>query len=185
MAHHVLSLEVPETLNNCVLRIVDMAVYNPDVTPRCPILSVTLPGFNYSVQFNETQIQPGFAVNLTACDLEVQTLNCGSQFDPLPDGIYVIRYSVSPNEMVYVEYNHLRRTKALAKYEKALCGLDIAACAPDVETEKKLRDLQLIKGYLDAAKSTVEVCHNPKRGMEIYNYAVQLLDKFSCKTCQK
>lgn len=185
MAHHVLSLEAPETLNDCRLRIIDTSVYNPDSPVKCPILSVTLPGFNYSVQFNEADIAPGFSLNLTACDLEVQTLNCGSQFDSLPDGIYVIRYSVSPNEHVYVEYNHLRRTKALNKYQSVLCDLDVAACAPDSETENKLKELNLIRMYLDTAKAAVEICHEPKRGMEIYKYAMKLLDKFTCKTCQK
>lgn len=186
MANHVLSLEAPETLNDCILRIVDTSVYNEDVEIRCPILSVTLPGFNYSVEFTDAEgIVPGFSLNLTACDLEVQTVNCGSQFNPLPDGIYIIKYSVSPNQYVFVEYNHLRRTQALMMYNSALCSLDVGACMPDAELEKKLRDLQLIKMYLDTAKAAVEICHEPRRGMEIYNYAVNLLRKFECKTCQK
>lgn len=185
MANHKLSLESPETLNVCILRLQDTSVYNEDVTIKCPLLSITLPGFNYSVEFDETEIAPGFNLNLTACDLEIQTLNCGSKFEGLPDGIYVIRYSVSPNDLVYVEYNHLRRTKALLCYNEALCDLDIAACAPDSETEAKLKELNFIKMYLDAAKAVVEICHNPKRGMELYSYAVKLLGKFNCKTCQK
>lgn len=185
MANHVLSLEAPATLNTCLLRIIDTSVYNPDVTVKCPQLSVTLPGFNYSVVFEEPEIEPGFSLNLTACDLEVQTVNCGSQYDPLPDGIYVIKYSVSPNDLVYVEYNHLRITNALNIYNGVLCSLDVAACAPDAETSAKLKELNMISMYLQVAKATVETCHEPKKGMEIYNYALKLLGKFTCRTCQK
>lgn len=185
MATHVLSLEVPETLNDCILRVQDTSIYNESMGVKCPTLLVTLPGFNYSVVFNDAEIAPKFSLNLTACDLEVQTLNCGSSYNALPDGIYILKYSVSPNEQIYVEYNHLRRTKALTAYNEALCDLDVAACAPDAETDKKLRELQLIKMYLDTAKASVEICHNPKRGMEIYSYAMKLLSKFGCLTCQK
>jgi hypothetical protein len=186
MAQHKLSLEALDVMNECILRIVDTSVYSPAVATDCPILEVTVPGFKYSIQFSEDtapSIAPGFMTSLTACDLELQFENCGTTFKGLPDGIYVIKYSVSPNNVVYVEYNHLRITKALIKYEKVLCDLDIAACEPTKETDKKLEELRKIKMYLEAAKAKVETCHEPKKGMELYTYAMKLLDKFECNTC--
>lgn len=190
MAQHVLSLEAPDTMNKCILRIVDTSVYNQDIPIKCPVLWVTVPGFNYSVQFtddaevgNPIQINPGFIVNLTACDLEIQSLNCGTVYNDLPDGIYAIKYAVSPVEHVYVEYNHLRITKALHKYQAILCDLDLAACDPPTSVKEKLNKLRLIRMYLDAAKAQVEYCLQAKKGMELYNYAVKLLDKLSCSTC--
>lgn len=187
MAQHVLSLEAPDTMNKCILRIVDTSVYNPDIPVKCPVLWVTVPGFNYSVQFTESTTpvaaSPGFILNLTACDLELQSSNCGTFFNDLPDGIYAIKYAVSPVEYVYVEYNHLRITKALAKYQAILCDLDIAACDPPTSVKEKLNKLRLIRMYLDAAKAQVEYCHHANKGMELYNYAVKLLDKMTCSTC--
>jgi len=186
MAQHVLSLEAPDTMNKCILRLVDTSVYNTDIPVKCPMLWVTLPGFKYSVQFTETSglaISPGFILNLTACDLEIQSSNCGTTYSDLPDGIYSIKYSVSPNEHVYVEYNHLRITKALHKYQAILCELDIAACDPPSSIKNKLNQLRLIKMYLDAAKAQVEYCLHAQKGMELYNYAVKLLDKMDCSTC--
>ncbi|TXG78751.1 hypothetical protein E6Q11_00435 [Candidatus Dojkabacteria bacterium] len=185
MAKHVLSLEAPDTLNLCQLRLVDTSVYNPDVEVKCPLLQITVPGFNYSVQLESPVVTPGFMLNLTACDLELQHQGCGTTFNTLPDGIYVIRYSVSPNEHVYVEYNHLRMSKALTTYKELLCELDLGACEPDAKTAKKWADLNKIRMYLEAAKAKVEICHEPKKGMELYNYAVKLLGKFECKSCQK
>jgi hypothetical protein len=183
MAKHVLSLEAPDTMNDCILRITDTSVYNADNDIICPLLEVTYPGFNYPVQFDESVIAPGFMLNLTACDLEIQIDGCGTDFNPLTDGIYILKYSVSPHEYVYVEYNHLRITEALTKWQAALCDLDLADCEPPAKIKEKMRQLQDIKSYLDAAKAKVETCHEPKKGMELYNYAMKLLDKFECKSC--
>lgn len=184
MAKHNLRLEIPTVTNDCILRIIDVSTYSSLNDVACPILSVTLPGFVLPVQFSEDFISTGFTVNLTACDLEVQTEECGTTFNALPDGIYVIKYSVSPNEYVFVEYNHLRMAKILARYDAILCDLDAGACAPSSELEAKLKELHMIKMYLEIARATVEVCHNPQRGMEMFSYAKKLLDKFSCTTCQ-
>jgi len=184
MAQHKLSLEIPETGTNWVMRIMDTSIYASDVEVDCPILEFTAPGFRYSVQLgSDSGLDPNFNINLSACDLQLQTTNCGTTFSALPDGVYVVKYSVSPNDQVFVEYNHLRMTKAILAYQEVLCDLDVAGCEPTAETEEKLKQLRKIRMYLDAAKAKVEICHNPAMGMELYNYAVKLLAKFGCKSC--
>jgi len=185
MSQHVLSLEVPDTMNPCILRVVDTSIYNSDAQVKCPILEITLPGFSYPVQFGENDIELGFIENFTACDLEVQIDGCGTSFSNLSDGIYILKWSVSPNDLVYVEYNHLRITNALICYQSALCDLDLAACTPTAEIEKKIKELRQIRMYLDAAKAKVEYCHEPAKGMVLYSYAMKLLSKFECKSCMK
>ena len=182
MANHVLSLEVPDTMNKCLLRIVDTSIYNSLNPATCQLLQVTLPGFNVPVQFSSTDIELGFMVNLTACDLELQTINCGTTYYDLPDGIYIIKYSVSPNEIVYVEYNHLRITNALYIIQCLLCYLDVGTCEPTDEIRDKLNKITLIRRYLDAAKAQVEYCHHPDKGMELYRYAIKQLNKLACNT---
>lgn len=187
MAQHVLSIEAPDTMNKCVLRLVDTSVYNPDKDPDCLLLQITLPGFKRPVEIKEPTIEPGFMVNLTACDLEVQTTNCGTTYANLPDGVYIIKYSVAPNQYVYAEYNHLRVTCALNKIQSIYCDLDIGACDPPVEIKSKLNQVRLAQQYLNAAKAMVEFCHNPDKGMKLYNYALKLINKIdcsgSCSTC--
>jgi hypothetical protein len=190
MAKHVLSLEVIETLNPCILRIDDTSVYAdspeencPGLPVTCPILNITPPGFNYSIEIGQDDIQSRFRVNLTACALDLQTESCGTEYRPLPDGIYIIKYSVSPNDQVFVEYNHLRTTQLRNKYEKVLCDLDISNCEPTADIEKKINTLKKIDIYIKAAKAKVEVCHEPKKGMELYKYAKKLLDGFTCSSC--
>jgi hypothetical protein len=122
-------------------------------------------------------------ITLTACDLQLQTSGCGTQYTNIPDGVYIIKYSVSPNETVYVEYNHMRISQALNLYNKILCDVDAAACDPPFRIKQRLEELRLINMYLQAAVAKVETCHEPQKGMSLYNYAVKLLKKMDCVNC--
>lgn len=183
MAQHHLSLEAPDTLNLCILRLVDTSVYDSNLSVKCPRLQVTVPGFTYAKTIEG--IQPEFIKNLTACDLGIQKDACGRVFNNLPDGIYILKYSVSPNDVVYVEYNHLRISWALTQVRAILCDIDVSGCKPDQIVQKKLDQLREIQDMLMAAKAKVETCGEPKKGMDIYNYAVKLLNKIECRTCHK
>lgn len=177
--NHVLSLDVPETLNACILRVIDTSVY-ADMPVICPVLAVTLPGFTSSVEISMTE---GFSENLTGCDLGIQTQNCGESYVDLPDGIYILKYSVSPSDIVYVEYNHLRMSKTLMKYKKVLCSIEVAGCEPSPDIKEKLKRARMIRDMLYAAAAQVEYCHHPKKGMEIFAYACRELDKMACSVC--
>jgi len=181
--NHKLSLEAPDTLNICQLRLIDTSVYDPNMLVKCPLLQVTAPGF--STSFYVANIAPEFMKNLTACDIGLQKVGCGTTLNPLSDGIYILKWSVSPNETVYVEYNHLRITAALIKVRKILCDLDISDCEPPIEVRKKQRELGDIMDDLYAAKVKVEDCEQPTKGMQIYNYCLERLNKFTCTTCAK
>lgn len=181
MGKHKLQLSVPDTLNLCMLRVVDESLYDEDMPITCPTLQIRTPGFSYAQTIED--VEPGFSYNLSACDLKVQTLHCGFEFNDLPDKIYVIRYSVSPNDQVYVEYNHMRISKALTRVRDYLCTLDLGACDPPVEIKKKQDEITEIQQFLMAAKAKVEVCHDAKKGLQLYSYAVERLDKITCKNC--
>jgi hypothetical protein len=181
MASHKLSLEIPDTLNSCVLRIVDMSVYDENLQVTCPRLQVSVPGFSGSYFVD---VESGFARNFSACDLGVQTEDCGSEFADLPDKVYVFSYSVAPNDVVYVEYNHLRITKALNKIREFLCEIDQSDCEPTEEVRLKLQQIDYIRQYLMAAKAKVEVCRDVKKGLALYNYAWSKIEKLDCKTCK-
>jgi hypothetical protein len=110
---HILSLDIPDTLNLSVLRVVDTSTYSTELAVACPTLQVLVPGFTDPVSV--TMVQGGETL-ITACTLGIQTTNCDTTLTSLPDGIYVIRYSVAPNDKVFVEYNYLRITAAVNKY---------------------------------------------------------------------
>jgi hypothetical protein len=178
MAKHTLSLDIPEILNTCIIRVIDTSNWNPDVPYECPKLEITPPGFN--LPFTIENLPQGFIRNFTACDLGIQSTNCSTFQNDLSDGVWILRWSVSPNDKVFVEYNHLRTTNILNKYYKLLCCLDIRGCDPTKEIQQQLKEAQFIKTLIDAAKAKVEFCHEPRHGMDIYRYACIRLDKLAC-----
>jgi hypothetical protein len=143
----------------------------------CARLEITVPGF---VSAAVVEVVHGFNRFLTSCDLGLQSVGCDDETLVLPDGIYVIRYSVSPNDAVFVEYNHLRMTQAWNKYFKQLCALNLGHCEPDAEVKETLRRFQLVRSFLEAAKAKVEFCHEPKKGMELFGYAGRMMEKKCC-----
>jgi len=181
MAKHTLSLEFPDTLNDCIIRVVDTSLYDDEIPTECPYLDIQGPGFLNAVRLD---VNPGFAnLNLTACDLMIQTTDCGVNFDTIPDGVYIFKYSIAPNDYVFVEYNILRMTNVMIRFNKVLCDLQLPSCDPLPEQKEKLKELRLIEMLLKAAKSKVEFCHVPGEGMDLYEYAKKRLDKLACITC--
>ena len=177
---HQLSLELPDTNNIKVLRIFDTSIYADGVGKDCGVLSITSPGFNLPVNI---ELLPGFNTTLTACTLGLQKTGCSDAVQPLPDGIYVINYSMSPNSIVQVEYNHLRVTQTVNRYYNLMCELEISACEPGADVKEKLEELRLIKSFIDAAKAKVEYCHSPEAGIELLIYAKKRLDKITNALC--
>lgn len=173
---HQLSLETPDT-NNCkVLRIFDTSTYGEGLDKECGTLQITSPGFNLPVSI---EVLPYYNIVLNACSLGLQKTGCGDSLQCIPDGIYVIRYSVAPNDKVYSEYNHLRVTQTLNKYYNELCKLEINGSEPDADVKEKFGQLQTIKNYIDAAKVKVEYCHQADEGMELLLYAQKKLNAYS------
>ena len=178
---HQLGLDIPYTANPTIFRVVDVSIYDALMDVDCQQLEITPPGFNEPVSIPvSTQ---NFSLVLTACSLKIQTQDCGSDAYMLPDGIYIIRYSVSPNDKLYVEYHHLRTTHLINKYNQLLCDLEIHACEPEPDVKAQLDELRLIKSFIDAAKVKVEDCHDDAEGMSLLVYAQQRLMKFSNDNC--
>jgi hypothetical protein len=178
---HQLSLDIQQTNNCSLFRIVDTSIYSTNLAVDCPTLLITPPGFNQPVSVNVEN--SGFDILITACNLGLQTEGCGSSSVTLPDGIYFISYSVSPNDKVFVEYQYLRNCQVLNAYYKELCNLELAACEPDADIKDQLDELRLIKSFLDAAKVKVEHCGDITKGMQLFVYAKDRLLKFGRGSC--
>jgi hypothetical protein len=177
---HQLSLEVPETNNCSVFRVLDTSLYTSELDVTCGTLQITSPGFNEPVSI---EVLPSFNLILNACTLGIQSSGCGTTSERLPDGIYVVKYSVSPNDKVYVEYYYLRVCQILNKYFNQLCRLELAACEPAADVKDQLNELTMIKSFIDAAKAKVEVCESPQQGMDLLMYAQKRLQKFADAYC--
>jgi len=177
---HQLSLELPDTNNVNVLRVLDTSLYAEDLGTSCGLLQITSPGYNTPVSI---EVLPQFNLVLNGCTLGIQASGCGEQCYAIPDGIYRIRYSVAPNDKVFVEYNYLRITQTLNKYFSILAEVEMAACEPESEIKDLLKELRMIKSFLDAAKAKVEYANQPEKGMELLYYAHKRLLRIGNDEC--
>lgn len=177
---HTLALDIPDTACDTILRIWDASVYGEGLDVDCPRLDIWLPGFVIPKYF--TELAPDFVLTLDAKDLGLQHPQAETPLS-LPDGLYKVRYSVSPNELVFVEYYHLRTTNIMNLYYQEICKLQLEACEPDAEQHQKLHDLRYIKMYIDAAKAKAEYCHAPEQAVDMLAYAEKLLRKYLTGCC--
>ena len=182
---HILALDVPDTACENVLRIADVSVYLPTGISG-PSLSITPPNSD-EVIFTDDDVYLNNDVTVLFNKVYTADLLGISDPDqdyicPLVDGLYVITYSICPNTEMYVTYNHLRTTISNNRYYAELCRLQLQACEPTVETKEKLSHLRYIKMLIDAAKAKVEYCNATQQGLDMFAYAVKLLDKFD-KSC--
>jgi len=177
---HQLFLDIPTTANPRILRIMDSSIYTDKLPVTCETLQITIPGFNTPITIT---VESGFNSVFNACDLGLQTQYCGNVSNIIPDGIYIIRYSVSPNDQVFVEYNHLRVTQFLNDYYQKLADIELSACEPSADIKARLNELRLIKSFIDAAKAKVEYEHDNQEAMTILEYAQTRLQKLDCFKC--
>ena len=179
MGQHILSLGFPETVNEGILLVDDTSTYDNILPVTCPNLQIMTPGFVTPASIDP--LTKGFRLIFNSCTLGVSTTgSCSKSLPCLQDGIYNIRYSVSPNDKVYVEYLMLRNVKAMNRYYTMLCQLDLKCCLPDKETQYMLQQLDIIRNYIVSAKVTVESCaHDPEAGINLLRYANALMDKMS------
>lgn len=175
-----LSLHIEESVDCKSILIKDTSVYNTKIQIECAELLVTPPGFEDTYSF---KVDPGFYNSYMSLDFE--TNSCEKDIYTLQDGIYQLRYQICPTDKLFVEYNHLRQCSALNMYYEGLCSLNIGNCELKKEQQEKADKLREIKTYLDAAKSYVEFCNAPDKGLELHNYAIEKLKKLNlnCKNC--
>tara|TARA_B110000008_G_C16978520_1_gene567211 strand:+ start:10006 stop:10548 length:543 start_codon:yes stop_codon:yes gene_type:complete len=178
-AKHILSLD-SSLVSNCeILHLKDTSQYAPNLEVDCAELLITAPGFSSAL----VETGPGFDLQITACSLNLQTTACNEDRVSLPDGVYVVRYSVSPNEKVFVEYNILRTTHLMDLFYEKMVDIDVSPCEPSSDKKEVMDQMSLIRTYIDAAKAKVEYAANPTQGMELYDFAKRKLEKITCKTC--
>ena len=183
-AKHILSLEILNVSNTRYLSIKDTSQYAKNLGTDCSELLITPPSPDgTTLKTSIIEVKPGFDLNATACAINLQSMSCNEIRTDIPDGVYVIRYQISPHDKVYVEYNFLRTTGLMKIYYEKLCALDMAACEPDSTRKGLLLEMNMIKMLIDGAKSKVEYCSQPDAGLELFNYAKRKLERITCKQC--
>jgi len=180
---HKLYLDFPENTNEGILRVEDSSIYSSTIPFNCPTLEIIPPGYTTATVY--TGLSKQFRLFLNACTLGMLTTGCGSTCPIIPDGIYHFRYSVSPGDKVFVEYNMLRIVIIMNRWEKTLCWINNVPCDPTNDKLVLLREMQLIWEQIQTAKALVEDKHEYSDGVQMYRLAEQKLENISrgCHEC--
>lgn len=180
MGKHILSINIPPVTNEAIFLVDDTSIYDSVLPVGNMNIQITPPGAN-----SPTVITPGargFRLILNACMLGVAPVGSCSDICPnIPDGIYGVRYSVSPNSKVFVEYLYLRIVSAMNRQRTLLYKMNLPCCLPDKEQEYALNCLNIIEDYLISAQVNVNDKGTPSDGINQYRYAIELMNKLSTR----
>jgi hypothetical protein len=177
-----LQVDYQDSNNPKTFRLVDDSEYNPKIEVCNTFLEVTPPGFNYPTTF---KVKPYFNMVLNASILNILKVKSVKLLADLPDGTYHIKYSISPNDELFVEYDYFRTVKLMYKYSRIVCGLlDKKRDYTVREFDDIKQEILWIRQLIESAKDKVEVCSQEEKGIDLYNEASHLLNKYvSCLIC--
>jgi len=172
----VLDILVIPTYNTLTLGVADASTYdtNPPVV-TAPTIEITVPNFGVvSLPFtpNEFNIFNSTSLGLSAV---------GEPLIPLPDGIYYLKYTVSPAITYNVEKNIMRTELIQEKFDNAFMKLDLMECDSAIRTQAKVNlnsIYYMISGSIAAANNCAVDTAN-----KLYMQADRMLNNFIRNNC--
>jgi hypothetical protein len=100
---------------------------------------------------------------------------------PLPDGVYHLKYSIAPAYENYVEKSFMRVDKLQQRFDEAFMRLDMMECDRAIKTQSKVELNSIyffIQGAIAAANNCAIVDAN-----KLYNRADRALTTFMKNDC--
>lgn len=168
-----LDINIIDTHSFKTLGIMDTSIYNPDIAIEEVTIEITPPGYKIPSQpyFKEKglNIYNSNSVGITRA-------SCQEELVDLPDGLWKIKYSICPNDKLYIEKIFLKTDKIQCKFDQSFLNLDLSSCDTEIE-RNKLKQLQDIEVYIQGA---VSACNKKdyKLSLDLYKKADKLLNSF-------
>lgn len=167
-------LVVP-TYNTLTMGIIDASTYpdNPPVVTS-PTLEITPPGFDVAVISFEVD---DYNV-ITSSNLGITSVGVNQ---PLPDGVYHIKYSIAPANVNFVEKSIMRVDKLQEKFDEAFMKLDMMECDGPIKKQAKETLISIyffIQGAIAAANNCALV-----EAEKLYIKADRMLTNFMNNNC--
>jgi hypothetical protein len=175
MADLKLDILVIPTYNVTTLGVADASIYptNPPVVSGASI-EITVPALG-------TFIRP-FSVNdfniFTTSNLGITPVGVDQ---PLPDGVYRLKYSVAPAYQNFVEKSIMRVEQIQEKFDGAFMKLDMMECDRAIKTQAKV-DLNSIYFFIQGAIAAANNCADVE-AIKLYNQADMMLNNFIKNNC--
>jgi hypothetical protein len=101
--------------------------------------------------------------------------------DPLPDGIYTLKYTIEPAYENFVEKTIMRVERLQEKFDSAFMKLDMMVCDEAIKTQAKV-DLQSIGFFIQGSIVAGNKCAIAE-AIKLYTTADKMLKRFMSSGC--
>jgi len=177
MAEPKLNLLFPETHDAKSLLIADISKYPVPYTIVNPTIQITVPGFNVlTLPFTAEgfTVYDSMSLEITCSDLDCDTID-------LPDGIYYVKYSITPAYRYFVNKSFLRINKLQEKFDAVYLRLDFMQCDQAIKQED-FDVLNTIQTYINGAVAAANNCLDVL-AMKLYGKALDAINDFVNHRC--
>jgi hypothetical protein len=168
-----LNFDIIDTHDFKTLGIIDTSWYNPDITIETPTIEILPPGYTYAVS-------PFFMVKglniYNSNGVGITKASCEEELIDLPDGLWKIKYSICPNDKLFIEKFFLKTDRLMCRYTQAFLNLDLSNCDTPVQKQKKEK-LDEIEFYITGAIAASND-QNAKLAHDLYQKANKLLTRY-------
>jgi hypothetical protein len=171
----ILNIVMLPTYDVNTIAIADASTYDDPLTVVLPTLEINIPGYTEPV-YLDFVIQSTNIFNST--DLGITTT--GNE-EPLPDGIYCIKYTIDPPLENYTDISILRVDLLQQKFDEAFMQLDMMECDRAIKMQSKV-DLNTISFFINGAMASANSCATVN-AMRLYQQASTMLNNFINTNC--
>jgi len=164
-------LVVP-TYNTLTLGIADASIYVG--VPASPSIEISVPGFS---KVNLPFVPNDFNIfNSASLGLSDPGVN-----NPIPDGVYYLKYSIAPSFENYVEKSIIRVEQLQERFDAAFMQLDMMECDLAIKTQSKV-ELNSIYFFIQGAVAAANNCAVDTAN-KLYAQASKMLTNFTRGDC--
>jgi len=176
MADLKLDILVIPLYDKLVLGIADASTYPASPAVSSPTIEITIPGFDKVVlPFNKDDFNVFNSTSLGLTAVEDPLL-------PLPDGVYTLRYSVTPAYKNFVQKTIMRVEQLQERFDEAFMKLDMMQCDMAIKTQQKV-ELNSIYFFIQGAIAAANNCAI-EASNRLYNQASKMLNNFMRNGCR-
>lgn len=161
------------TQSKLLLGLADASVY--DTLPTAATMEITPPSFDTVVlpfNYDNYSVYSSYDLGFTAV---------GEALQPLPDGIYKLKYSISPAYVTYIERYIMRVEKIQEDFDKAFMTLDMMECDNAIKKQSKV-ELNTIYFFIQGSIAAANNCATTESA-KLYTTASKMLSNFLKRNC--
>jgi hypothetical protein len=170
-----LDILVIPTYNTLTLGIADASTYPTDPPSVVnPQIEINVPNFGkvfLPFDVNELNVFTSSSLGITTTGVN----------DPLPDGIYHLKYTVMPANVNFVEKSIMRVERLQEKFDEAFMKLDMMECDRAIKAQSKV-ELTTVSFFINGAMAAANNCATVEAN-KLYLQADKMLNNFIRKNC--